>query len=220
MRRDTDKRKDKGKTTTKTVARTLRQRGSTIIEVLMAITVLAVGASGIMAMEKATIVANRNAKNLEIANTIASTWMQRLRGDAMLWNEVGINGDINTDTRWLKNHVKSSSAGQWFRPIDSSVAMYGVHDRFGHDDPTGQANGPFCVNIRLVWLKPGELARAEVRVYWLRDGIQPEANNLSIAIPSPLCGTSSTPVPNVDNATDVLHFVQVASALYVHQEGH
>ena len=44
-----------------------RSRGYTVIELLMALTVLALGASGVVAMQRVTLESNRYAKNLAIA---------------------------------------------------------------------------------------------------------------------------------------------------------
>ncbi|MFW5739929.1 MAG: type IV pilus modification PilV family protein [Myxococcota bacterium] len=191
-----------------------RSRGSTVIEVLMAISVLAVGASGIIAMQKVTTVANRNAKNLEIANEIARTWVERLQADAMLWNHPSpaITQPDLGDTQWL-SQVTDPSTLVWFRPEDGTENLYGVHYATGADDRSGDLNGPFCVNIRLSWLRQNAMMRAEVRVYWLRDGIQPHKDDLSEEVPNPMCGAAASPAPPVEGAQDVFHYVYVTTAL-------
>ena len=127
-------------------------------------------------MQKVTAVANRDARNLEIANQISRTWIERLRADAMLWNHpspVNPSSDI-TDTIWINGHVSPPTSPTWFRPANSTYHIYGVHDALGRDDPTATsdatANGPFCVHLRLTQNTPKSI-RAEVRVYWLRQGI-------------------------------------------------
>ena len=191
------------------------KRGSTLIEVLMAISVLAVGASGVIAMQKVTLTANRNAKNLEIANEIARTWAERLQSDALLWNHpsADVHESDLSDTRWISSNVGAPGSSAWFRPIDAGTSIYGVHNAMGKDDGSGNGfDGPFCVNLRLTWLRPDQdLIRAEVRVYWLRDGIQPGVDELP-AVASPLCGSSSTP-PNVTGNQELYHFVHITTAL-------
>lgn len=195
--------------------RTRTKRGSTVIEVLMAISVLAVGASGVIALQKVTLTANRNAKNLEIANEIARTWAERLESDALLWNHPSAanpNSDL-ADTRWISANVGGPSQSAWFRPVDAGTGIYGVHHATGKDDSSGDnVDGPFCVNLRLTWLRPDQdLIRAEVRVYWLRDGIQPGVDELP-EVASPLCGSSTTP-PNITGQQELYHFVHVTTAL-------
>jgi hypothetical protein len=193
-----------------------RSRGTTVIEVMMALAMMAIGASGIIAMQKLAIVSNRDAKNLEVANEIARTWIERLRGDAMLWNHPSplfANTDLETDTVWLAGHVQNPGTANWFRPTNQSVTIYGVHDSLGRDDPTAQSfpNGPFCVNIRLTWLRPNLSARAEVRVYWLRQGIG------SWSVPSvpasPLCGADPAAPPAIQFQTQTYHFVHIATEI-------
>lgn len=189
--------------------------GSTIIEVLMAISVLAIGASGIIALQKVTVVANRNARTLEIANGIAQTWVERLQTDATLWNGPSPqvpSSDLNTDTKWLANKVANPGAAVWFRPVNATDGIYGVHDGFGRDDTSGNLNGPFCVNIRLTELRD-TLIRAEVRVYWLRQGIQAGATSLSAQPLDPLCSGSASPAPTVENNADVYHILNVVTGL-------
>jgi type IV pilus assembly protein PilV len=152
-----------------------RGRGYTVIEVMIALTLLAVGTSGIIAMEKVTAISNRDAKTLVIATQVARTWMERLRSDAVQWNhpsQLNATGNDLGDTRWLK-----MVGGVWFRPTDD-LAGSPAADALGNDvRDTDLDNAAFCTNIRLTWLygplpggPPPYLIRAEVRTYWLRDG--------------------------------------------------
>ncbi|MBI5537205.1 MAG: hypothetical protein HY898_31075 [Deltaproteobacteria bacterium] len=193
-----------------------RSRGTTIIEVMMALAMMAIGASGIIAMQKLTIVSNRDAKNLEVASEIARTWIERLRGDAMLWNHPSpllATSDLETDTVWLAGHVQVPGTADWFRPTNQSANIYGVHDALGRDDPTAMAsaNGPFCVNVRLTWIRPNVSIRAEVRVYWLRQGI---ANWSVPSVPaSPLCGSDPAAPPQIQYETQTYHFVHLITEI-------
>lgn len=180
----------------------------------MAISVLAIGASGIFALQKATVVANRDAKNLEVANQIARAWVDRLRADGMKWNYPSPASpiqDLDTDTVWLKQ-VNVTQA--WYRPTNGAT-IYGVHDAFGNDNPSGSTAGPYCVNLRLGWLgKEQNLIRTEVRVYWLRQGLQGFGTQLSITPPVPLCGANAAAPPDVDASPDVFHVVHVVTGIF------
>ena len=155
-------------------ARRKHSRGYTVIEVMIALTLLAVGTSGVIAMQKVTAIANRDAKSLVVATQIARTWVERLRADATQWNHPSPTNpeDDRPDTRWLK-----TVNGTWFRPTDD-VAGSPAADALGNDVRDADlANAVFCTNVRLTWLygpppgtPPPYLIRAEVRVYWLRDG--------------------------------------------------
>ena len=56
----------------------LRARGYTMVELMMALGILAIGVSGIIAMHKVTVAANQHAKNLAVASHIAQAWQEQL----------------------------------------------------------------------------------------------------------------------------------------------
>jgi prepilin-type N-terminal cleavage/methylation domain-containing protein len=188
-----------------------RRRGYTVIEVMIALTLLAVGTTGIIAMQKVTAVANRDAKSLVMATQVARTWVERLRADAVQWNHPspGVGTSDLADTRWLK-----TIDGVWFRPADDSAGSP-TADSLGNDvRDTDLVNGIFCTNVRLSWLygpapaaPPPFLIRAEVRVYWLRDG-----GGGSIDPGKTICDPSID-LAKVSLATDRYHFVYLTSAI-------
>lgn len=189
-------------------------RGTTVIEVMMALAVLAIGASGIMALQKLTIVANRDGRNLEIATEIARTWLDRMRADALLWNDP--SDTTLSRTVYLKGHVTDPTQLQWFRPLNATLGASGVHDALGLDAPNAN-DGPFCANVRLSWLRgsppAGRVIRVEVRVYWLRQGAQFSGTQQVLA--KPLCGTAADNPPDVQANTEIYHFVNMTTGLVV-----
>src|SRR4030095_9410713 len=76
------------------------RRGYTMMEAMMSLAILGLGATGIIALQKATLVGNSNARNLAAANAIAMGWQERLRTDAIQWNRPGGVSDL-AETRWL-----------------------------------------------------------------------------------------------------------------------
>jgi len=48
-------------------------------------TVLAIGASAVMSMQKAAMQANLDARKIDMANSIARMWVERIRRDSMQW---------------------------------------------------------------------------------------------------------------------------------------
>jgi type IV pilus assembly protein PilV len=196
-----------------TRARGRGRRGYTVIEVMIALTLLAVGTSGVIAMQKVTAIANRDARCLVVATQIARSWIERLRADATQWNHpsaIDQNSDLD-DTRWLK-----SVSGVWFRPADD-LAGSPAADALGNDvRDTDLANAAFCTNIRLAWLygpppastsPPPYLIRAEVRVYWLRDG-----GGGSVEAGKTICDPGID-LGKVAPSVERYHFVYLTSAL-------
>ena len=188
------------------------RRGYTAVELLMAISIFAIGASGVIAMQKVTVHASKHARDLTIATHVAQAWLDQLTTDAAAWNHPSpkvVTPDLN-DTTWLQ--LVTNNAGVWVRPAYSGVRDFGAgFDALGtpvSDANSGQA--VFCAHIRLSplypWLTTGNgLIRTEVRVFWLRDGQGAPINN------QPICDAATLPAL-VDDAGLKYHFVPQASA--------
>ena len=176
----------------------------------MAIGIFGIGVTGIIAMEKVTSVSNMHAKNLGIATHIAESWLDMLATDAVVWNHPSPGNAVPDigQTTWLQS-VKGNAngAGDWFLPVYSTVLGFGPgFDALGNPtaSPTGAA---FCSHLRLSWLyqptvSGNGLIRAEVRVFWLRDGQEFAQNMCDIA-----------QVGNVGGAVQTFHFVQKITAI-------
>lgn len=190
------------------------QRGYTAVELMMAIGIFGIGVTGIIAMEKVTTVSNQHAKNLAIATHIAESWMDMLATDAVMWNHPSPNfpaPDIG-QTTWLQSvRANANAASDWLLPQYSTVLAFGpAFDALGNPlNPATAPNGStaFCSHLRLSWLyqptsSGNGLIRAEVRVFWLRDG-QGFAQNMC----------SAAEVANVGGAPQTFHFVQKISAI-------
>jgi type IV pilus assembly protein PilV len=182
-----------------------------VVELMIALAVLAIGVSGIIAMQKVTIVANQHAKNLAAATHIAQTWQDQLAADAVLWNSPSPNGgssDIG-ETRWLERVTTDEFT--WFVP-DYSGDFGAAFDALGNPLPPGNdpAQAAFCAHVRLSWLHPQEfgrgLIRTEVRVFWLRDG-----GDGHVDASKSLCDPEVEP-DAVGAAVDRYHFVYQTSA--------
>lgn len=199
------------------------RRGYTVVELMMALTILAIGVSGIIAMEKVTVAANRHAKSLAIASRIAEAWQEQLAADAAQWNhpsEKQNQRDLDNDTTWLK--LVDSNPGQWVRPKWSDARQFGAaFDALGNPiSEGGTSSGAggasanlsqavFCANIRLDWLYPDTsgngLIRAEVRVFWVRGG-------MGGPVGKSFCATDTDPTA-IGQAVTRYHFVYQTAAV-------
>ncbi len=194
--------------------RALRPRGYTAVELMMAISIFGIGVAGIIAMEKVTAVSNAHAKNLAMASHIAEAWLDTLSAEATMWNHPttgdGTN-DLNADTLWLRNvNTTQDAAANWFLPAYSNALVFGPgFDALG--SPVDHINNPtavaFCSHLRLSWLyQPGQdgngLIRAEVRVFWLREG-------------QTFAGSFCAPAtePKITGNATTFHFVQKITAI-------
>ena len=187
-----------------------RARGYTVVEVMSAMTLFAIGAAGVIGMQRVTIQGGADARNFDIATNIAREWQHRLQRDALLWtqpNSVVSTSNLDT-TRWLRtanidNTWRLPAPG----PLGAAEPGYAAaFDLLGRDvDPT-DPNHVFCVQYRLGWIaesnngaNPTALIRAEIRVIWARLEFAP-----------PNCADITLDAPATRNQ---YHFVNVATAI-------
>lgn len=155
-------------------------RGYTIVELMMSLSVLAIGVSGVIAMQRVTLATNRHAKDLAVATRIGEAWIDQLTADGMTWTTTGAGAGTSTlaNTVWLKA-ATPNNAGTWDKPAYSPELLFGP--AFG---PLGQPRDPadqpqldhFCTHVRLAFLQNeigstsgNGVIRAQVRVFWLRE---------------------------------------------------
>lgn len=195
------------------------RRGFTFVELLMSLVVFAIGVTGVIAMQKVTLTSNQHARDLSIGTQVAQAFMDQLRADAVAWNHPSkalATSDL-ADTIWLGNVGEASTS--WVLPAYSTALKFGpAFDVQGQPvDMTlpGQNDAvKYCTHIRLSWLyDPTDvvsvvgngLMRAEVRVFWLRDGQPWPANQ-------PICGAGLDPNSVAGDASRY-HFVYNVSAI-------
>jgi hypothetical protein len=147
------------------------------VEVMMAMTVMAIGAAAVISMHKTAVTANLDARKTDVANGIARMWVERLERDAMSWtapSAANPTGNNFSNAALIAGHV----TGTWYLPQDEIVSsptpiMSPALDILGRDLGT-MDDAQFCVHVRLTWLVPQALPaepgliRADVRVLWPR----------------------------------------------------
>ncbi|MGH7437241.1 MAG: type II secretion system protein [Polyangiaceae bacterium] len=151
-------------------------RGYTIVEVLLAMTVLIIGAAGVMTMQKASMQGNLDARKTDLATNIGRMWIERIQRDSMSWTQ-----PANFSNAQLLGSA-GTTLGNWFlptayaAPAGGSAAISPAFDILGRDLP-GQApfsKAFFCVHLRTTWLasnltnQTNNLMRVELRVVWPR----------------------------------------------------
>jgi prepilin-type N-terminal cleavage/methylation domain-containing protein len=174
-------------------------RGYTFIELLMALALFAIAVMGIIALQKITIVSNTHAKNMAVAQRIAQAWAGQLEMDATEWSTNFGSGFLNGNGTWARpGYIASRNFGAAFDALGNPVP----------DNELGRAR--FCSHVRMSWLYPttmgvggNGLLRAEIRVFWLREGMQPLDTTVT------MCSATQTAVQarNIGLATDLYHFV-------------
>jgi prepilin-type N-terminal cleavage/methylation domain-containing protein len=154
----------------------MRRDGYTLLEVMTAVVILTIGATGIIAMQGAAVHANQEANETTTAVNFATTWMERVKRDARLWNATG-NGEL-ASTGYLKE-AGGSNNGVWFVPTTTAPESAGA-DYFGFDTAVA-ADVRFCANLAMTVVhaynpltatnaiaSDANAIRADVRVWWHR----------------------------------------------------
>ncbi len=190
--------------------RAVSTRGYTVVELMMALGVFAIGVSGIIAMQKVAAAANQHSRALSLATNIAQAWQDQLSADSSLFNQA--NGLLGT--RWLAQLNGAGNQVGWFRPTyNQNLGIGAAFDELGNPVDETAANpkeAQFCVHLRLTRLYPTspgiEVIRTEVRVIW------PRAQG---TMSQSFCDTSTDAAKFADdpNAYNNYHFLYQASAV-------
>lgn len=207
-----------------------------MIEILVSMTLLAIGASGVIAMQKAAVQGHQDARQMDVANAIAREWMERLRRDAMLWTpSVTQTGIVPPPNIAQAPTIQIFSPPHWYIPT-MRIAPQGAQtdvespgfDVLGRDVPTadlasaaqGATNAAglystntatvleYCTNVRITPLTLDQtLVRAEVRVFWPR-GLFTSLNP-QVCTVDPPAAWEADPV----TVTEQYHFIYLTSAI-------
>lgn len=148
-----------------------RTDGYTLVEVMMAMAILAVGATGIMSLQTAATRGNQEANEMGTATRISEWWLDRLRVDALNW-QIGGPGVLPSpamfaNTLYLDAMPAVGGTG-WFAPNEAGVLFAGHELGFNGNPAGGAGIVHFCTHAQLTWVYPGTAMRADVRVFWRR----------------------------------------------------
>lgn len=155
-------------------------RAYTIVELLMSLSVLAIGVTGVIAMQRVTLATSRHAKNLAVATRVAEAWADQLTADGALWFTDQAGANTRPTTQWL-SIADPSQTVDWFIPAHSTQRAFGPAFS-GLGDPVDPAINPgvahFCAHLRFAFLHSETLPtagngviRAQIRVFWLREDV-------------------------------------------------
>ncbi len=146
----------------------------------MAMTVMTIGAAAVMSMQKASVQGNSDARQTDLANSVARTVVERLQRDAMQWTLPNGANPMTSNLSNAKLLANTNAFGGWalpnayLNPPSGGTPEGYEFDILGRDLPAASPDTVFCVNYQLYWLAPPSLPtepgflRADVRVLWSR----------------------------------------------------
>jgi prepilin-type N-terminal cleavage/methylation domain-containing protein len=185
------------------------ERGYTIVELMMALAIFGISVIGIITMQKVSVTSNAHAKNMAMAQRVAAAWAGQLEMDGSAWRNTFAAGFLNTDGVWERPaYVATRNFGAAFDALANPLS----------DSAADLAKARFCSHVRMSWLFPNNVGRAgnavlraEIRVFWLRDGSSPLNNGA-------FCDPAQTPAlaAQIGQRTDLYHFVYETVAVRQH----
>lgn len=141
-----------------------RALGYSLIEVMTAVAVMTVGASGILLMQGAATHSNQDAYETTIALNFASTWIERVKRDALLWTaaNVGTGGTLYLNRR-----------DEWWAPaLPLAAPEESIAADYHGFDTVNRADMRYCMNMRTSALQnlggADSLLRVDIMVWWHR----------------------------------------------------
>lgn len=168
------------------------RRGYTVVEVAISMTLFAIGAVAVIAMERTSVQGDSDARQQDVATGIANEWVARLQRDELSWRAPSATSTNSQVARSATSYLNDSYATSLCGPVgvDASssytptfnTAALGLSfspstiegrgyafDVFGHDlyDPT---NATYCVALSECFEDAidGNLIQATVLVFWAR----------------------------------------------------
>jgi type IV pilus assembly protein PilV len=142
-----------------------RRAGFTLIEVMVAVGLMTVGALSVMAMQQAATRGNLEARQIGTASEVTHRWIERLRRDALLWVAPG----TPSQTVYLKVLGANGTTG-FVRPTADAATDPLISPGFDfYGLPTFETSAmTYCSLLRLTWVRTGATLRADVLTWWPR----------------------------------------------------
>jgi type II secretory pathway pseudopilin PulG len=167
--------------TPRTNPRARRKRQSraafTLIEVMISLGIMTMGALAIITLQQQTIRSNAHARELTTAMQIAQLWAERFKQDATQWNQAAIAGGTPTaatvlaSTVYLKSINTAPNVFQLIPTNNAAPLATNAFDFRFNEVVNTDPNTYYCVSFRPAWVSFGRAMRVDVRVWWARTGM-------------------------------------------------
>lgn len=173
--------------------RTRKNEGYTLVEVMMAVAILAVGATGILGLQGMAIRGNQEANEYATATRTVEMWLDRYRMDALAWRSGGpgvLASPVLMASTELMTAMPAAGGTGWHFPTTTSAAFPAATQLSFHGNPRAAPGAPtpiFCTQANLQWLYDATALRVDVRTFWRRRGVASGATTLTCpAVPNRL----------------------------------
>lgn len=198
-----------------------REEGFTLVEVMIALGIMTIGALALVGMQQQTTRANVRARDITTAMQIAQNVIERLKLDAIAWNNVSTDAANDlVNSPMLAVIVSTPNAFTTMAPVSSTLGgtttvLSNAFDYLGNDITLAGASTAlqnqvyYCASYRLSWVYTNRRAmRTDVRVWWSR-----EVPTRSIIADFAGCADNGVDLNPGGNQIDNYHVVYLSTVL-------
>jgi prepilin-type N-terminal cleavage/methylation domain-containing protein len=189
-----------------------RSQGFTLIEVMVSLGIMTIGAMAVLALQQQIIRGNVHARQITMATQIAQNVIERLKIDSISWIAPGVPTGA-----YLRNVAPGAiGAFQTLRFITTTSGgvtrlQSNAFDYYG-DDLNTQNGSPvglfYCASYRLSFVYTNNrIIRADVRVWWAREG------QAGIRADFPTCDDDNAKLNPGGTAIDNYHVVYLSTVI-------
>jgi prepilin-type N-terminal cleavage/methylation domain-containing protein len=188
----------------------------TLVEVMVSLGVMTVGALAIIGMQQQATRANVHARTLTVATQIAQNVIERLKLEGLTWNTVTVPtqdllnapslAQINTSPGvFTKLEPRLADA----RLLSNAFNYYGDDLDIISGNAQALASTFYCASYRLTWIyTTNRSMRVDVRVWWTK-----EAPSRSITSDFPACADDNAKLNPGGTMYDNYHVVYLSTVL-------
>jgi prepilin-type N-terminal cleavage/methylation domain-containing protein len=190
-----------------------KREGFTLIEVMVSLGIMTVGAMAVLALQQQIIRGNVHARQLTTATQIAANVVERLKMDATNWTAPGVPGATNYLLGVVPGAIGAFSTIPFITRSAGGITRFqsNAFDYYGDDLDTSAgspANLFYCASDRLSFVYDNNrIIRADVRVWWAREG------QASIRSDFPVCADDNIRLNPGGNAIDNYHVIYLSTVL-------
>jgi type II secretion system protein I len=161
----------------------VRRQGFTLVEVMVSLGVMTIGAMALIAMQQQATRANVHARDMTMAMQIAQNVLERLKIDGVAWTTVTPTSTDDLQNTVLLKSIAAATPGSFMtlptipgswkgdtRMLANAFNYAGEDIDLGAATTEVQASVRYCASIRLTWVYANRRAmRADTRVWWSKE---------------------------------------------------
>jgi prepilin-type N-terminal cleavage/methylation domain-containing protein len=194
-----------------------RREGFTLVEVMVSLGVMTIGAMALIGMQQQTTRANVHARSLTVATQIAQNVIERMKLEAIAWNAATVTPAVDLANAPSLARIVGSTPGQFMtlpagpgpRVLSNAFDYYGADLDITTGNAAALASIFYCASYRLTWVyNTNRAMRVDVRVWWTK-----EAPSRSINTDFPRCADDNAKLNPAGAMFDNYHVVYLSTVI-------